>query len=240
MSPPKIQVAADPQALAVTVAEHVVRSAQESLRLTGHFAIALSGGKSPRLLYQTLADVAHASRIDWASVDVFFSDERCVPPDSTESNFRQATELLLDHVPVAYERIFRLRGEADPHQAADEYDQLLRSRFPENGLDLALLGVGDDGHTASLFPGTEALVETKRLCVANYVPGRSVWRLTMTPAFLNRSYEVLVIASGSAKAAVVQRALEGGNASEYPVQLIRPASAKLFWFLDAAAAGMDK
>jgi 6-phosphogluconolactonase len=240
MSPPKIRVSANPSALAATIAEQVVRSAQESLRLSGHFAIALSGGKSPQLLYQTLADAAHASQIDWANVDVFFSDERCLPPDSAESNFRQATEMLLDHVPVAYERVFRMRGEADPRQAAEEYDQLLRGRFPDQGLDLALLGVGDDGHTASLFPGTAALTETQRLCVANYVPGRSVWRLTMTPAFLKRSYEVFVIASGSSKAEVIQRVLEGEKASEYPVQLVRPASGKLLWFLDAAAAGMDK
>jgi 6-phosphogluconolactonase len=147
-----------------------------------------------------------------------------------------ASETLLDVVPIPPANIHRIRGEIDPRAAAIEYGQLLKQRFADGGLHLALLGMGEDGHTASLFPGSSALAETNHRCVANFVEKLNAWRITMTLPFLNRSKHVLMLVAGSAKAKRVQQALEPTDAAEpLPVQLINPSSGQLTWFLDAAA-----
>jgi 6-phosphogluconolactonase len=179
------------------------------------------------------------SKIDWPRWNIYFGDERCVPPDHPDSNYRMAREAMFDPVPVPIDNIFRMRGEIDPHQAAREYGEMLRDRFDDLGLDLVLLGMGDDGHTASLFPYSEALRETKHRCVANFAPDKGTWRLTMTAPFINRAAHVLVLVDGAAKTARVKEVLEGPrDPTRLPIQLIAPLHGTMTWLLDAAAAGM--
>jgi 6-phosphogluconolactonase len=178
--------------------------------------------------------------IDWARTEIYFGDERCVGPDDAESNYRMAREVLLSAVAIPENQIHRMRGELEPHEAAHEYNRLLREKFPEGtAADLTLLGMGDDGHTASLFPGTAALSEMEKDCVANHVEKLNAWRLTMTAAFLNRSRAVMVLVSGSGKASRLREVLQGAQEpTRLPIQCIRPATGQLTWLLDQPAAAM--
>ncbi|HEX2973342.1 MAG TPA: 6-phosphogluconolactonase [Tepidisphaeraceae bacterium] len=239
MEAPKIRVFPSPEAVAKAVADQIVESAATAIRLQDRFSIALSGGSTPKPVYELLADEPYLSRIEWPKVEVFFCDERCVPPEHADSNFRLVRETLLDYADIPPANIHRMRGEIDPETAAAEYGQLLQEKFGEEGVDLALLGMGEDGHTASLFPGSTALEEKQHRCVATRVEKLSAWRITLTVPFLNRSKEVLIPVVGTNKAPRVQEVLEGvGEAEPLPVQLIEPIGGQLLWFLDAAAAGM--
>jgi 6-phosphogluconolactonase len=240
MPPPKIRVFATPAIVAQAAAHHIADAAGSAIRDTGAFTLALSGGQTPRPLYQLLADEPSRFPIDWSKIEIFFTDERCVPPENPQSNFHMASETLLDFAPIPPENIHRIRGEIDPQAAAIEYGQLLKQRFADGGLHLALLGMGEDGHTASLFPGSAALAETNHRCVANFVHNLNAWRITMTVPFLNRSKQILMLVTGSAKAKPVQQALETTDAAKpLPVHLINPSSGHLTWFLDADAARME-
>ncbi|MGB7158576.1 MAG: 6-phosphogluconolactonase [Tepidisphaeraceae bacterium] len=250
MTAAEIKVLPDPPAVAAEAAERIVRAANEAIALSGKFTIALAGGSTPKALFELLASPAHRDRIDWRNVEVFFGDERTVPPDHADSNYRMARDTLLSKVPIPADHIHRMRGEIDPEEAAKEYGQILKEKFPSTssgqagegeggGLDLILLGMGDDGHTASLFPGTPALRETKHRAVANPVPKLNTTRLTMTAPFINRAREVLLTVTGANKASRLSEVLEGSPDPErLPVQLISPTSGKLSWLVDAPAAGM--
>ncbi len=240
MSERTIHVSNDIAGVAIVAAELIVESAAKAIASRGVFSLVLAGGSTPRALYELLTADAYYSRIDWTRCEIYFGDERCVPPVSKESNYRMAREALLDHVPITAGHVHRMRGEIEPQQAAIEYDQLLSANFADSGADVTLLGMGDDGHTASLFPGTEALRESQRRCVANFVPKLGAWRLTMSAAFLNRSREVIVMVAGAEKAARVAEVLEGPRSPEaLPIQSIEAASGSLHWLMDAAAAGMN-
>lgn len=240
MLPSRIRVFAKPADLAQAAADYVVDVARSAIRDRGSFSIGLAGGNTPRGLYRLLSDEPYVSQIDWDNVNVFFTDERCVPPEDSQSNFRMASESLLDIAPIPPANIHRMRGEIDPATAAKEYGQLLGERFADGGLDLALLGMGEDGHTASLFPGTTALSETHHRCVATYVEKLNAWRITTTFPFLNRSGRILLLVTGASKAKCVQHVLESGDDSGLlPVQLLNPVSERPTWFLDAAAAAME-
>lgn len=233
-----IRVFPTPAEVARQAALFFVEAADEAIALSGRFTVALSGGRTPKALFELLATDEFADRVDWSNVEIFFGDERTVPPDNAESNYRMAREALLDHVPIPPGNVHRMRGEIDPEAAAIEYGKMLKDRFGEDGLDLALLGMGDDGHTASLFPGTEALKEPKHRCVANFVPKLNTWRITMTAPFLNRSREILVLVEGATKAARIQEVLEGPpDPDRLPIQMIEPRK-RLVWLMDVAAAGM--
>lgn len=235
---PTIRVAATVEDLALQAAERFVAAAEEAVVTTGRFAVGLSGGSTPIHLFRLLAG-DFAARVPWDKTHVLFVDERCVGPDNPESNFGMACRELLDHVPIDYTRVYRMAGEKDPQVAADAYEQVLQQNFSK-GLDLAVLGIGDDGHTASLFPRTAALAETKRFCVANFVPKSELWRLTLTAPYLNMSYEVMVLAAGAGKADAINHALAGtASASDCPIRLISPKSGRMVWLMDAQAAGMD-
>ena len=240
MAEPRITVLPDPAAVARAAAEHVVSSARQAIERQGSFTLALSGGSTPKALYQLLAAEPLASQIHWPTVEVYFGDERAVPPGHAESNYRMAEEALLEHVPIPEKNIRRMRGEIDPEAAAVEYGRMLKERFgEEGGLDLVLLGMGEDGHTASLFPGTAALAEAKHRAVANFVPKLNAHRITLSAPFLNRSKEVLILATGAAKAAVLKEVLEGEpDPQRLPIQLIDPPDGSVTWLVDAAAAGM--
>lgn len=235
---PTIRVAASVDEQAWQAAQRVVQAADDAVVATGRFVVSFSGGHTPEPLFKLLAG-EFSEKVPWDKVHVLFTDERCVPADHPDSNFGMACRALLDHVPLPYANIHRMAGEQDPQAAADEYDQLLQQQFAR-GPDLVILGIGEEGHTASLFPNTTALTEKTRACVANHVPKLNAWRLTMTASYINRAFEVLVLANGKGKAPAVQTALEGlASPTDCPIRLIEPAGGRMVWLLDAEAAGMD-
>lgn len=224
-------------------AERIVRAANA----VEHFSLTLSGGTTPKMLYALLASEPYRSRIDWPNVEIFFADERCVPPDHADSNFGMINETLLSKVPIPQENIHRMRGELEPNEAAKEYGEMLKEKFPstgsgqagEGGLEMILLGMGDDGHTASLFPRTEALKETKHRCVSNFVPKLNAWRLTLSAPFINRAADVMILVTGAGKTKVLSEVLEGPrDPDRLPVQLIEPSDGRLTWLIDVDAAGI--
>jgi 6-phosphogluconolactonase len=237
MSEHEIKIVPDAKAVAESAAALIVGAATQAIQLSGTFTIALSGGSTPKTLFELLAGDEYREQIDWTKVEVFFGDERAVGPDDPESNYRMAKETLLSKVPIKRQNVHRMRGEIDPNEAAIEYGRLLKERFgEEGGLDLALLGMGDDGHTASLFPHTAALKEVRHRCVANFVPKLDTWRITMTAPFLNRSREVIVLVSGEKKAPVLREVLLGPRDPErLPIQMISPSHGKMIWLIDEAA-----
>ena len=236
---PEIKVVPDAVEVAHEAAERVIAAANRAADEGRTFSVAFAGGSTPKALYELLATESYKSRVDWARVEVFFGDERAVPPDHKDSNYRMAREALLSKVHIPGDNVYRMAGERDPNIAAREYGQMLKEKFGEAGLDLILLGMGDDGHTASLFPDTAALDEAKHRCVANFVPKLNTWRLTLTAPFINRARDVMIIVSGAGKAARLREVLEGAaDPRRLPVQLIRPAEGRLTWIVDAAAAGM--
>jgi 6-phosphogluconolactonase len=196
-------------------------------------------------LHRLLASDEYRDQIDWRNVELFFGDERCVPPDSDLSNYRMARDTLISHVLIPPDNVYRMKGEIDPEQAAKEYGQMLREKFLDEGPDYLLLGMGDDGHTASLFPHTKALAEAHHRCVANhvphdYIPAGTNWRITLTYPFINRSREIAILVTGAAKAARVKEVIEGDEEIErLPIQGVKPELGRLTWFMDVAAAGMN-
>lgn len=237
----------DAEAVAAAAAALFVNEAAEAVRVRGRFGVALSGGSTPTALFRELASERWASRVDWTTVHVFWSDERCVPPDHADSNFGVAHRELLRHVPLPGSQIHRIRGEDAPALAAAAYDRTLRSFTTgtdgtPGGLDLILLGLGTDGHTASLFPGTEAVTnahtaEPEPWVVENYVPDLGAWRVTFTLAAINRAATVAFLVTGAAKADVLRRVLSGGGeGGPEPARGVKPASGRLLWLVDEAAA----
>jgi len=223
-------------------AEEFVRLANEATVSNGRFTVALSGGSTPKALYTLLAGNTFRARIPWENVHWFWGDERCVSPDHADSNYRMARESLLDHAPIPQENIHRMLGEeADSAKAAASYEATIREsfglapgQFPRFGL--VLLGMGDDGHTASLFPHTAALSETKSLVVANYVEKFGTHRLTLTVPVINHAAQVAFLISGGSKTAVLKEVLEGKeDPQRLPSQFIHPVTGKLLYIIDRAA-----
>jgi 6-phosphogluconolactonase len=208
-----------------------VAAASEAIHARGEFVVALAGGATPRTMYARLAAPPLFAMVHWSSVQFLWGDERCVPPDDEASNYRMAREALLDHVPVAAANVHRIRGEDDPVRAAAAYEREKRR------IDLVLLGLGEDGHTASLFPGAVAAHDDPRWAIAVRAPVAPAWRVTLTPVVINAAAEVAFLVAGDAKAGIVGRVLEGPRRPhELPAQLIVPTSGRVVWFLDAMAA----
>jgi 6-phosphogluconolactonase len=241
---PEVRVYPDATALAEAAAEVLARTAARAVGETGRFHVALAGGSTPRAVYERIAadELSGRSKLPWASMEIFFGDERCVPPDHAESNFRMAREALLDRVPIPPENIHRIHGELEPKAAAQAYEAELKRVVPlHHGglprLDLVLLGVGQDGHTASLFPGTPALEEKTRAVVANPAPRPGGWRVTLTLPALSGASNVLFLVLGAEKAPMLRRVLRTDTAgARFPAQRVRPTAGWLRWFLDEAAA----
>jgi 6-phosphogluconolactonase len=238
VKPSNLEVFPDRESLIRAAAEHIVQVAGEAIAANEKFSIALSGGSTPRPLYALLVTEPFSKRIDWFRVHVFWGDERCVPPDDPQSNYRMTKETLLDVVPIPASNIHRIRGEDEPERAASGYVQELRTFFGDRArFDLVLLGMGDDGHTASLFPGTAAVTEHKRWVVAQYVEKLALWRITLTPVALNVARNVIFLVSGAEKADRLKQVLQGLRQPEIlPAQAIQPVSGRLLWFVDQAAA----
>ena len=224
----------DVPAFVAGAADLVAAEASAAIAARGQFAIALSGGNTPKPIYQRLSSM----KLDWARVHVYFGDERCVPPSDSRSNYHMAKEALLDHVAIPPANVRRMRGEDPPEAAAEHYADALRQGLGENGrLDLVLLGLGDDGHTASLFPGLAALSETRRTVLACYVESVGMWRLTLTPPPINSARLVAFLATGDSKAEVLRRVVQGPRQPVVlPAQIVRPRERPALWLLDAAAA----
>jgi 6-phosphogluconolactonase len=242
-----IEISPDIAALSVAAAERFVVASQQAIDAHGKFVVALSGGSTPRRTYELLAREPFASRVKWSRVHVVWGDERCVAPDDASSNYRMAREVLLDHVPIPAANVHRMHGEDDPASAAASYETMLRALLvtpngppasaPGKNIDLALLGLGDNGHTASIFPESVAMSEQRRWVIAEYVLAVSMWRITLTAPILNASAEVLFLVAGGDKAAVMQRVLEGARVPrELPAQLIAPSPGRIGWLVDVAAA----
>jgi len=236
----------DTAALARRAAQYFVEMAGEAVAAQGCARIAISGGSTPQAAFELLADPNQPwrSRMPWDMLDLYWVDERCVSPDNPASNYRMTREALLDHVPLKPEQIHRIEGELEPGAAADRYEQELRSSFSLGGsdsprFDLVALGLGADGHTASLFPGTQALNETTRLVAANRVPQLDTWRVTLTWPVINHARSVFFLVSGHDKASVLRDVLTGPRDPEQlPSQLIWPSSGILTLILDKAAAAL--
>lgn len=241
---PDIAVFSDDETLMRAAANDVIRLAGEAVATRGRFLLALSGGSTPRRLYELLAQTAYAARTDWSRVHVFWGDERCVPPDDPRSNYRMAREALLDRVPIPATNVHRILGEAEPHRAAEAYEDLLRGCFglpegpPVRSFDLVLLGMGTDGHTASLFPGTSPVTEKQRWVMANHVEKPDgLWRITLTPVVLNAAADATFLVTGPKKAEQLRNVLRGnGPDAALPARIIRPTHGALHWRVDAAAA----
>lgn len=241
---PEIRLFTDADDLAREAADLFIWLGGQAVATGQPFRVALSGGSTPRTLYGLLSGEPYAGQLDWQRVEFYFGDERCVSPDHPESNYGMARAALFGPLRIPSNRICRVAGEsADPGQAAREYEGLIRTRFGTPApvwpkFDLVLLGLGDDGHTASLFPETAALDERDRLVVANEAPRGVSKRVTFTAPLINQARVVLFLVSGASKAAATRVVLEDRSQPprRYPAKLIRPREGRLIWFLDGAAA----
>jgi 6-phosphogluconolactonase len=220
-----IEIFTNAEELARGAAEYFIARSGEAVARKGFFTVALSGGSTPKALYQLLVGLD----VPWDRTHFFWSDERHVPPDHPDSNYRMAYEAMLSRVPVPENNIHRIHGEnPDAAAAAREYEQTLMP------LDFILLGLGTDGHTASIFPGSDVLHETKRLVAAPWVEKLNTYRITMTLPLLNNAASVLFLVSGAEKAEIVKEVLEGPK--QYPAQFVQPAHGQLRWMLDKDAS----
>lgn len=247
IDPSLLSVHPDRASVTRALARHLVQSAAAAIAERGRFTWALAGGSTPRELYCLLASDEFRAAVDWSKVEVFWGDERCVPPDAADSNFRMANEALLRHVPVPASQVYRMQGELEPEAAAEAYNGALRCAFPAAqypnvppALDVVLLGMGDDGHTASLFPSSPALSESQKwTCPAKKA---DQWRLTLTYPVLNAAREVLFLVTGSSKQTMLRNVLTAPSgagmdrAVPWPAAAVHPKQGRLLWFVDRDAA----
>lgn len=217
---------------------HFLENARKAIREQGFFAVALSGGRTPQMVYERIVLLANSYDIDWNKVFLFWSDERAVPPDHKESNFRMAMSTGFASLPIPRENIFRMKAEKDIEAEALAYEALIYKLIPSGVFDMVLLGVGEDGHTASLFPETHGLhVNNKRLVIANFIPSQNAWRMTLTFDSINAARRACVYAFGKSKAAVVSQVLNSPYQPDHlPAQRIGTSSHKALWILDQNAA----
>jgi 6-phosphogluconolactonase len=245
MTKPTLRVVDDQQQVAQAAADEFILRARRSIEHHGRFTVALSGGSTPKALHAVL--VARSTKdpkvVDWARVQIFFGDERHVPPDHADSNYRMANETLLSKVPIPPANVHRMLCEiADAAEVAAKYDKELISAFQLKGddqlprFDLILLGMGPDGHTASLFPGTTGVHETKKRVLPNWVPKLNSWRVTFSFPVINHAECVVPMISGHDKATALGEVMGHGDADMYPIKNVHPTHGDLIWIVDKAAA----
>jgi len=242
----EVQVLAEPKQLSRAAAEEFVRLSTAAVQARGIFTVALAGGSTPKSLYSLLAGKAFRARVPWTKTQFFWGDERHVPPDHADSNYRMAHQAMLSKVSVPAENVHRIRSEnRDAGRVAEEYEAELRNFFSSRGLltgglprfDLILLGMGPDGHTASLFPGTHAVRESERWVAAPWVDKFQTYRVTLTPPVINTAACILFFVAGAEKAETLRAVLEGPKETDrYPSQIIRPTNGTLRWLVDRPAA----
>ena len=230
----ELEVHPDADALTQAAAAHFVEQAEQAIAARGRFVVALAGGETPRATYALLASRAFVARVDWLRVHTLWSDERCVPPSHRDSNYRMARAVLLSKIPILNTNVHRIRGELDPAWAAMAYESELEALLgPDGRFDLVILGMGTDGHTASLFPGATALEEQTRWVVETYVEKSRTWRVTLTLPVINAARQVTFLVSGTDKAEALARIQAG---EPLPAGLVQPTEGKLTWLVDQQAS----
>jgi 6-phosphogluconolactonase len=238
----ELQVYRDAGVLAQALADLFVTTGNLAMADRGSFAVALSGGNTPRAAYELLGTEPLIDQISWSDVFIYFGDERCVPPTDEQSNYRMAQKAFLSSIPIPPANVHRIAGEIDPGHAANEYASLLRADFgnaPQ--FDLVLLGLGADGHTASLFPGANPTIDDQALVRAVYSQSQMMWRVTITPKVINLARTVAFAVEGPDKAEALAAVYEGPfDPIKYPAQIVHPSSGRLVWLVDDLAAGMLK
>jgi len=235
----KIQIFESTSQLFKTTADFILELSERSIKEKGRFTIALSGGNTPKKLYELLAKPPYIKKINWKNVFVFWSDERCVPASDEENNSHMAFLALLNNVPVPAENIFPVPVNFGPSKASIRYEQMIKSFFKTSkpSFDLILLGLGEDGHTASLFPGTEILLENKALVKQVFLKNKKSYRISFTVPLINNAKHVLFLVTGIEKSVIIQKLmLKPVKRNIFPAQLIKPLKGDLHWFLDKPAA----
>jgi 6-phosphogluconolactonase len=234
----EVRVFEDYGSLSHAAAELFVELGKTAVASPGRFAVALSGGSTPRQFYSLLGSSPYRDNLDWHRVHIFWADERCVPPDDPESNFKLVYDTLLSTIAIPDSNIHRVKGEEGPEKAARVYEQDIKIYFGSDKpvYDLIILGVGKDGHTASVFPGSIAIHETARIALPVLFSKPGVNRVTLTLPIINLASHVLILASGKAKSDVVQEILEGENLNQYPAGLVHPVKGSITWLIDREAA----
>lgn len=235
---PNLQVFPNPEALSVAAAEFIVDLANQSVQQNGRFTISLSGGSTPERLFRLFAESPYVEQMPWANTYFFWGDERCVPLDDPRNNAHQAIALLFSKINIPAENIFRIQTNLSPAEAAEQYEAAIQELFGDAPprFDLMLLGMGDNGHTASLFPNTTVLHEEVRMVKEIYVEEVSMYRVTMTAPLINLAHHIVFLATGANKAEMLKTVLQGAYEPElYPAQLIEPVDGTLIWMVDEAA-----
>lgn len=234
-----IHIYKDEDAVSVAAANWIADLIQQKLQQQPTFSLLLSGGNTPKKLYHVLSTEEFRKKIDWTRMEIFFGDERIVPFEDDRNNGKMAYQSLLKYVNIPKEQVHYIETTIEPTNAAGEYEKLLKQHFRKGtSFDLALLGMGEDGHTLSVFPGSPLVQEAKKLVVSLYVPEQKMYRVTVMPAIVNRSAVTVFLVTGSSKAQTLQRVIEGKYYPDmYPAQLVQPVNKELYWFIDEAAAG---
>lgn len=235
----QLHIQKDPVAVSQDLAAWITHRIETTLQTQDRFTWVVTGGNSPKLLYELLAATPYKERIDWKKLHIFWGDERAVPFTDNRNNARMTFEQLLNHVPVVKEQVHIMRTDLAPEAAAADYEQILHRYFRAEGptFDLVLNGMGDDGHTLSLFPHTAVIHETEAWVKAYYLAPQEMYRITLTAPIVNRARQVAFLTFGNNKAHALQQVLKGDrNVDQYPSQLIQPVSGELHWFVDEAAA----
>jgi 6-phosphogluconolactonase len=248
----ELHVYKDAEELSRAAAKWIADLIAETLKVSDRFTIALSGGSTPKMLHKILAAPPYKDQIDWSKMHIFWGDERAVPFEDSRNNAKMAYDTLLNFVPVPPSQIHVMRADIEPEAAAAEYEKILHQYFDAvpgssgstgapatlpNSFDLVLLGMGDDGHTLSLFPGTEVVHEEKAWVKAFFLPAQDMYRITLTKAIVNRAAHIAFLTTGAGKAHALKEVLKGAhNPDLYPSQEIKPVNGELHWFVDEAAA----
>jgi 6-phosphogluconolactonase len=236
-----MRILPDLESLSQAAAELVMEQSKKAIEARGRFSLVLSGGSTPRCTYELLAAERFRTSIEWDKIHIFWGDERCVPPDDPRSNERMAREVFLDHVPVPQEQIHPIRCAGSPQQAAQDYESTLKDFFGRHdpSFDTVLLGLGEDGHAASLFPGSPALKENKRWVVAVHSGKEDFDRVTLTPVVINRASNIVFLVAGKEKARILREVTADTTVGgPLPARLIRPSIGQLVWLVDKDAGGV--
>ena len=234
-----IHVSKNPDELNITVADWIVNEVEECLQKTDRFAFLLSGGNTPKKLYELLASDDYRNKIDWEKVDIFFGDERVVPFEDERNNGKMAFDAMISKLPIPPEQVYYIDTAKKPEESAANYESMLRGYFrnSDHTFDIALLGMGEDGHTLSVFPGTEKNLNDKNWAFSVFVPSQNMYRVSLSPLIVNQSKNIAFLIEGTAKSPALKKILDENNSTvSYPAQLIKPTHGQLHWFLDQAAA----
>lgn len=237
----KLTVLQTPHEANQAVAECIMAIAEKSIAARGRFVLSLSGGKTPENLYKLMAEPKYSECMPWEHIFIFWGDERVVPSDDKQNNAHMAKAMLFDHIDIPTHNINPIPVDLEPGKAAEEYESTIKQFFGEEqpSFDLILLGLGENGHTASLFPGTDLVFENKRLVKELYVTDQNMFRITMTPLLINKAHNIIFLVEGKNKAEILNKVLNGPQQQDkFPAQVIKAANGNLYWFVDQKAAAL--